>query len=451
MDRPPASPTKGHSRSRSATILKSIISPTKSSSPKKQSEDRSRSPSKSQSSSTESRALGEIGGNSPSKSPKKKPFRKQKPDDGQWTEADTPLSPAESLMLSPQHSFAPKDKENTTPPRSRTEEPYTPIWAEFSKLPLKDLARLSSHDSNNSRSTHQSQGEIQPAPGSPQKERKQSGYFPPVLAPPAQITGDAQSPTGKSSPIKSSRIQQAVAKFDGSTPSTGNRQQETLLEGKELDDAYEKVLAARNIPENRRAQMRGLDAKIKRDFIKNDDKVNASADRPSSDDGTRASEDASKARSKRGRDERARSGDYGRDKGAQSAAEDEPASPSKRKPRSRSRTFTFSKGDRSKKSRSLSRPRSLMSLKNLSSSSVNSIGMDGSSESKEGPRRVEPNEYVQTIKSAGAPEKLEVGRIQKLRRLLRHESVSWVDGFIAEGGMDALVGLLRQIMEVEWR
>ena len=449
MERPPASPTKGHGRSRSATILKNIISPSKSSSPKKQPEARSRSPSKGQSSSTESRALGELASKSPSKSPKKRTLRKQKADIDLWTEPDTPLSPAESVLLSPQHSFAPKDKENTTPPRSRNEEPYTPIWAEFSSQPLKELAKLEKQSSNGSRDSHQSQHCSQSP--SPAKERKPSGYFAIALAPGPHISGEASRPPSKGSPIKSSKIQEAVAKFDKDTIPGQRSLVEPRLSGKELDNAFENVLAARDIPEGRRIQMRGLDANIKRDFIKNNGKANTLPDRPSSDVGSRLSQDANKTQSKRGRAERTRSGDYSYDNSAHSGAEDGPGSPSKRKGRSRSRTFTFSKGDRSKKSRSQSHPRSLMSLKNMSSSSVNSIGMDGSSDSKDGQRRADPDEYVNTIKSSTSPDKVEVGRMQKLRRLLRHESVLWVDDFIAEGGMDALVGLLRKIMKVEWR
>jgi hypothetical protein len=44
-----------------------------------------------------------------------------------------------------------------------------------------------------------------------------------------------------------------------------------------------------------------------------------------------------------------------------------------------------------------------------------------------------------------------VGKLHKLRLLLRNETVSWVNGFIAEGGMDEIVQLIYRIMKMEWR
>jgi hypothetical protein len=46
---------------------------------------------------------------------------------------------------------------------------------------------------------------------------------------------------------------------------------------------------------------------------------------------------------------------------------------------------------------------------------------------------------------------VEVGRLHKLRQLLRNETVEWVDTFIQEDGMTELAALLHRIMEVEWR
>ncbi|KAL9093143.1 MAG: hypothetical protein Q9159_000502 [Coniocarpon cinnabarinum] len=441
MDRPPLSPTKAHSRSKSATILKSIISPSKSSSPKKVSEDASRSPSKSQSSSTESRALGEIGSQSPSKSPKKKTLKKQKSEVDFWTEPDTPLSPAECQLLSPQRSFAPSDKENKTPPRSRHEEPYTPIWAEFSTQPLKDFARLEQHCSNSSRESQQSRNSSNP-------------YFPSKpysLAPAPPITGQRSRPASRCTPIKTSLAQHDTPELgeENKSPVRGAREPE--LKGQALDEAFENVLAARNIPENRRSKMRSLDISIKRDFIKNDNKVGNLLERPTSEDGTRRSQSPIKAPTDEGRTPRGRRDDRNRVDGDMSSVEEAAGSPTKRKSRSRSRTFAFNRRDWSKKPRSQSRPRSLISLKNPSSLSVAMNTVDNSRDSEDSQRRLEPDAYVNTIRSSGSLEKIEVGRVQKLRRLLRHESISWVDDFVAEGGMDALVDMLRRIMKIEWR
>ena len=49
------------------------------------------------------------------------------------------------------------------------------------------------------------------------------------------------------------------------------------------------------------------------------------------------------------------------------------------------------------------------------------------------------------------PQDVEIGKLHKLRLLLRNETVDWVDTFIRQGGMTELVGLLYRIMEMEWR
>ena len=438
----PSSPAKGHTRSRSATVLKSIISPKKRSSPQKQ--DRDVSPTRGGSNSNALLEIQNQGSTSPNKL--NKTNRKQKPVEiTPWTEPDTPLSPAESVLLSPIHSFAPKDKENTTPPRSGNSEPYTPIWAEFHSQPLKGPSRTVEPEKKQDGKRTQS----------PQKHPLESSYFPlNTSAAPLPKTQDScvdAEPSKNGSPAKQSKVQEAVSRWDFATKRTNNRPEEPILQGKELDDAFERILAGRNIPENKRMQMRGLDAHVKRDFVKNEGKVSAASDSGSVGGKSNVSEASSKqSTNKREREERQPISGTSDEAPSRNSIE-EPGSPSKRRSRSRSRTFTFSKRDQSKKSRSQSRPRSLMSLKNLSSSSVNSIGLEEPTTTKENRRRTEPDEFVSFLKSAHGPEKVEVGKIQKLRRLLRHESVTWVDDFIVEGGMDAIVALLRQIMKVEWR
>jgi hypothetical protein len=46
---------------------------------------------------------------------------------------------------------------------------------------------------------------------------------------------------------------------------------------------------------------------------------------------------------------------------------------------------------------------------------------------------------------------VEVGKMHKLRLLLRNETVQWVNDFITEGGMDEIVQLLYRIMKMTWR
>ena len=49
------------------------------------------------------------------------------------------------------------------------------------------------------------------------------------------------------------------------------------------------------------------------------------------------------------------------------------------------------------------------------------------------------------------PVKVEVGRLHKLRILLRNETISWVDSFIELDGLSQIAGLLHRIMGLEWR
>lgn len=62
-----------------------------------------------------------------------------------------------------------------------------------------------------------------------------------------------------------------------------------------------------------------------------------------------------------------------------------------------------------------------------------------------------PSDYVAYLRKVQQPELVEVGKIHKLRLLLRNETVAWIEAFIQQGGMEEIVGLLNRIMEVEWR
>ncbi len=55
------------------------------------------------------------------------------------------------------------------------------------------------------------------------------------------------------------------------------------------------------------------------------------------------------------------------------------------------------------------------------------------------------------LRKVQKPELVEVGKLHKLRLLLRNETVAWTDDFVCQGGMREIVGLLHRIMEVEWR
>jgi len=98
-----------------------------------------------------------------------------------------------------------------------------------------------------------------------------------------------------------------------------------------------------------------------------------------------------------------------------------------------------------------------MSLKNLSSSSLHNLGFDGARESKEqvsssstgDPRS--PHDFVEYLQEVRKPADVEVGKVHKLRVLLRNESIMWIDAFIQQGGLTGLLELLNSVLKIEWR
>jgi hypothetical protein len=62
-----------------------------------------------------------------------------------------------------------------------------------------------------------------------------------------------------------------------------------------------------------------------------------------------------------------------------------------------------------------------------------------------------PADYVAYLRKVQKPQLVEVGKVHKLRLLLRNETVAWIEDFIQQGGMKEIVDLLNRIMEVEWR
>jgi hypothetical protein len=143
------------------------------------------------------------------------------------------------------------------------------------------------------------------------------------------------------------------------------------------------------------------------------------------------------------------------------AAVDNDDAKSTKRTRTRSRTFTFSKGDRSgertpaKKQRGHTRAlSSFVPSKDNNKSSGDQLKSpttpNGSLGRKSAPPAY-PADYISYLKCAQDPTKTEVGKLHKLRLLLRNETVAWVDTFISLGGMTEIVNLLDRIMAIEWR
>ncbi|KAL9620687.1 MAG: hypothetical protein Q9160_004823 [Pyrenula sp. 1 TL-2023] len=222
------------------------------------------------------------------------------------------------------------------------------------------------------------------------------------------------------------------------------------LSPKEIDTAFETLLDTQNIPRNVRDKMRSLDMTIKADLVRK----NRVGSNGSEDSGHLASDGvSSSARSPtKGESSRptTRDGDGKEAKGSKRS-----------RSRPRTRTFTLSKGSSSpsKKSKnedvtpngrpksfdfSNSRPGSSRSLKSFSS--ITSLSSHARAD-----KASSPGDFIHYLREVQKPELVEIGKMHKLRILLRNETVTWTDSFITKGGMDEIVGLLYRIIAVEWR
>jgi hypothetical protein len=134
----------------------------------------------------------------------------------------------------------------------------------------------------------------------------------------------------------------------------------------------------------------------------------------------------------------------------------EPERPgSTKRERPRSRTFTFNRNDSpTKKQKGDANDKKASSKFNPipKSPSTRSLVSNASDRSvSNGAKGVKPDEFIKYLKKTTKPHDVEVGKLHKLRLLLRNETVDWVDTFILDGGMTELVALLHRIMEIEWR
>lgn len=151
---------------------------------------------------------------------------------------------------------------------------------------------------------------------------------------------------------------------------------------------------------------------------------------------------------------------WGRSFKSRDGSEDEPrpsedtadTGASSRRERPLSKTFTFGKGDSPTKKQRPTQPDRKTSSKTISRPpSMRSLVSNGSTKSNKGCKASTPDDFVTYMRETRKVEEVEVGKLHKLRQLLRNETVEWVDTFVEEDGMLELVDLLHRIMEVEWR
>ena len=210
---------------------------------------------------------------------------------------------------------------------------------------------------------------------------------------------------------------------------------------------------SRNVPQHTKDKMRALDTNIKADFIKQDRTGSGSK---SALDELPPYTSVSRIPNRPCPGRRSKTDDSIVTTNIE--VETSEVVDSSRKSRPRSRTFTLTKGDSSpskkpKPERPISRgrPKSTDLTPSIASSLTAASPFQALSFLSKAPKPAVPEEYIFYLRKVQNPESVEVGKIQKLRQLLRNETVTWVDIFITRGGMAEIVGLLNRIIQVEWR
>jgi hypothetical protein len=244
-------------------------------------------------------------------------------------------------------------------------------------------------------------------------------------------TSDTSSSKTNSDLTKSkrgSRVMAAVASLNAKLK-VAEAENGQAFETKDVDAEFERMLDRRNIPEHQRHKMRNLALSMKIDLIKQDWAETAAA------------------KSRPGK------------KGSDELGSTENAEVKTKRPRSR--TFTLSKSNKdlnstTKKAKpevTLSRHSRTKSSDSTPthSKSFTSTGAAVASNLIAKAKDQLPDDFVLYLRKVPKPEFVEVGKLHKLRLLLRNETVAWTDEFIGLGGMNEIVGLLHRTMEVEWR
>lgn len=233
------------------------------------------------------------------------------------------------------------------------------------------------------------------------------------------------------------RVMNALSTIAGQkakSPSPPPEPTEPQIEPQDIDKHLEAMLDRRNIPENQRYKMRNLNSTIKMEFIRQDWAENEAKKlvRPSTNDSDDSAVYAGKSSVRDASD----------------------------KKHTRGRSFTFSrnswkigtspskgkKKDGTMKGHSRNKStESVVAERPTSSGSYTGGGFMAKFTGQQ------PADFVNYLRKVQKPESVEVGKLHKLRLLLRNERVAWTEDFIRQGGMKEIVGLLQRIMSVEWR
>ncbi|KAH4175623.1 hypothetical protein HBI81_001930 [Parastagonospora nodorum] len=251
---------------------------------------------------------------------------------------------------------------------------------------------------------------------------------------------------------KPNRVMAAVAAFNGKSRQMEAPSSPTKLDPQTVDAEFEEVLESRNIPTHQRAQMRTLKLEVKADFVRMHKLDTPSASRTASAHSSIGESDG-RPTQKPGHTRSNKSRDEAMEEETVTSPTDKPGSSKRERPRSR--TFTFSRSDsptKKQKPDANERKTSSKAVNIPKSPSTRSLASTSSDRSvSNGVKSVKADEFIKYLKKTPKPGNVEVGKLHKLRLLLRNETVDWVDNFILEGGMTELVALLHRIMEIEWR
>ncbi|KAK2627325.1 hypothetical protein QTJ16_003291 [Diplocarpon rosae] len=237
-------------------------------------------------------------------------------------------------------------------------------------------------------------------------------------------------------PSKGQRVLAAVSALGGGRPQKSEAMSDVVLHDKDIDREFEAMLDRRNIPEHQRGKMRNLAMPMKKDFVRQDWAEIAAA-------------------------KNGRPGTNGSDSSAD-AANAAQVVPEVKAKRPRSRAFTLSRGNSKEPSPNKKQNKTEGSLGNhprtkstdislAGAKSLTATGVAAAQSMIAKAKGQSPDDFVSYLRKVQKPELVEVGRLHKLRLLLRNETVAWTDEFIVQGGMGEIVGLLHRTMEVEWR
>jgi hypothetical protein len=200
---------------------------------------------------------------------------------------------------------------------------------------------------------------------------------------------------------------------------------------------------SRNIPANMRQNLRTLKTTVKANLIRgNEFDLSALAGNTKSAPGSTNDKHTGTPTHRRGISE------------SESQYETDNEKKSAKRGRTRSKTFTFSK-DRSpsKKQKGNLQDSDTASKAGTLPKSPSMVSLVGGKRGANGEitKSSVPEDFVSYLRSEQQPEKVEVGKVHRLRQILRNETVSWVETFVKLGGMVEIVGLLHRIMKIEWR